>query len=42
MINMNTWNDVMQEVQTTKRQTPEGRIIFDIDGVRRKKMEAVK
>lgn len=38
---MNTWNDVLKEVQERKTKTPDGREMLDIDGVRRDKMKAV-
>jgi len=38
---MNTWNDVLKEVQERKIVTPEGKEILDVDGVRRDKMKAI-
>lgn len=38
---MNTWTEVMQEIQATKKQAPDGKPIFDVDVVRRKKMKGV-
>jgi len=38
---MNTWNEVLKEVQARKITSPEGKEIFDVDGVRREKMKAV-
>lgn len=38
---MNTWNDVLKEVQERKITTPEGKEVLDIDAVRRDKMKAI-
>jgi ATP-dependent protease ClpP protease subunit len=38
---MNTWNDVLKEVQERKITTAEGKEILDIDAVRRDKMKAI-
>ena len=38
---MNTWNEVLKEVHERKKKTPDGKEIFDVDGVRREKMRAV-
>jgi ATP-dependent protease ClpP protease subunit len=38
---MNTWNDVLKEVQERKIKTPEGKEVLDVDGVRRDKMKAI-
>ncbi len=38
---MNTWNDVLKEIQERKIKTPDGKESFDVDGVRRDKMKAI-
>jgi hypothetical protein len=38
---MNTWNEVLKEVQERKITTPEGKEVLDVDGVRRGKMKVI-
>jgi hypothetical protein len=38
---MNTWDEVMKEIQSEKVQIPDGRIVPDTDNVRRKKMKEI-